>query len=315
MTAKGTCQHTSCDRTAEAAGWCNAHYIRQRNGKDMDAPILHRNKGKTCIQDGCENPARARGYCNMHSQRLITGGDMNAPPRSHKGVCQHPPCAESAYCRGYCRPHYDRFRKGQDMGAPIKRRVRSYNGAVCKLGGCDRLAKANGYCGQHWRQERQGGQLNATIRHWERNTGKCEWQGCQREQEKRHLCGPHYERQRQGRYMGDPLGEPAIYNTGADRVVAKGGYIEVRRPGHFGKQRPRGAGWHWEHRYVMECHLGRALREGENVHHINNLRDDNRLENLELWTSCQPAGSRVIDLLDWADEFITRYEPELGKLS
>lgn len=65
-----------------------------------------------------------------------------------------------------------------------------------------------------------------------------------------------------------------------------------------------------QHRVVMEEMLGRPLLPGENVHHKNGVRHDNRPENLELWVTYQPSGQRVEDLLAWAAEIVQRYGDE-----
>jgi hypothetical protein len=63
----------------------------------------------------------------------------------------------------------------------------------------------------------------------------------------------------------------------------------------------------FEHIVVMDSELGRYLYANETVHHRNDVKDDNRPENVELWIRPLPSGIRVEDAVSWARTILQRY--------
>ncbi len=77
---------------------------------------------------------------------------------------------------------------------------------------------------------------------------------------------------------------PSEFKKGKDHPFFKGkirhqGYVCLYVPKHPFCDRN---GYVKEHRLIMEKHLGRYLKPSEVVHHLNHIRDDNRIENLML---------------------------------
>ena len=69
------------------------------------------------------------------------------------------------------------------------------------------------------------------------------------------------------------------WNNG--RTITTQGYVAIYNPYHpFANNR----GYVVEHRLIMEKKINRFLRKEEVVHHINNIKTDNRIENLMIVT-------------------------------
>ena len=177
--------------------------------------------------------------------------------------------------------------------------MRSGHIGRCEIEGCGELIYARSFCQMHYtRLRRHGDPLHVGSRHAQ---GECSVDGCDNDAIKRGWCNKHYTR---WRLKGSPT---APKHRAAKRRRDSAGYVRVMVEGH---PNAGADGRVPEHRYVMEQSLGRLLIPNETVHHINGVRDDNRLENLELWSSCHPAGQRVTEKVEWALEILSLYQPE-----
>lgn len=217
-------------------------------------------------------------------------------------TCVEHDCERRTYARGWCGMHYRRWLRTGSA-------VRGERPSICAVDDCDRQAKSRGWCHAHYQRWRRRGDVQA---HRElRTAGTCAVEACEVQRYARGLCQTHYRRERTHGHphASTPVGDmPRPKRPRRARGWTTGGYryVPVTESEHH---LSGGAEYMAEHRLVMARHLGRPLRPDENVHHRNGVRDDNRIDNLELWSTGQPSGQRVEDLVRWAIEVLRQYAP------
>jgi hypothetical protein len=216
--------------------------------------------------------------------------------------CSVEGCTDRHFARGMCRRHYYQAKRG---GQPtLERGGDQYTDetTACEADGCSEVfrQRARGgrrkYCSRRCRDRILKRQQRATgwvPSHKRDSQPRCAVEGCEKPKFSLDVCQMHYQRVKT---HGEPGSADSKRRPGEWRVSAEG-YLYRFADG--AKQ--------LQHRVVLEQALGRALLPHETVHHKNGDRADNRIENLELWSSWQPAGQRAADKLAWAREIIAQY--------
>ena len=176
---------------------------------------------------------------------------------------------------------------------------------TCRIDGCGNALRVQKHqlCSKHYdRFRKTGDPLGVLPSRWNGyEKPKCKADGCNDVAYSLGYCRTHYLRFKK---YGDPFcGVWHKRKKGEGKKWHKSptGYV-VR----FDPKNPSASsnGQVYQHRHVMSQLLGRPLRDGENVHHKNGDRADNRPENLELWVKGQPAGQRIQDVAQWSIEWL-----------
>jgi len=191
-------------------------------------------------------------------------------------LCSIEACPNKNYGRSWCFRHYGAWRKtGDPLGLEDQRKV----------------FRREGSGGPRWKNE-----PDAIIDFDRKLSGSCCVVDCDKEYKQANFCYMHYNRYRSYGRVGPACSEKELSDSKKDN---DGWSI---RNGYKIKWTPGGSNCIYQHREVYEEFLGRKLESFENIHHINGIRDDNRIENLELWVVPQPNGQRVEDLIDFLVE-------------
>lgn len=219
---------------------------------------------------------------------------------------------ECRACQSRRAAAYYAVNREEILARTAARVVAAYLVLTCKTEGCENpvphppgVRGRRLYCDTCSTQSAQRGRRNV-----ERRTWVCTYVGCPGPAKtKGGLCFVHFRRRKQGQDMDAPIRPHTYRRELGSKYQRSDGYVFIKTGSG------RYDGWELEHVFVMERFLGHALFPGQQIHHRNANRGDNRIENLEVKVGNHGNGGDLFEMRADAQDFLVRTEADAWLLS
>jgi hypothetical protein len=178
-------------------------------------------------------------------------------------LCKAKNCANLAIAKECCDKHYRRLKKYGSLEIPKKKVNADFS---CSVSGCTKKVQSKKLCTAHYTLWYRWGTVNK--KRIPREHRNCE------------VCNKKYKTLNdKQKYCSTTCFFVWLKKNKHEPIRMDRNYRMVYLPDNPMANK---VGYVYEHRLVMSLHLKRPLKSDEIVHHINEIQDDNRIENLLL---------------------------------
>jgi hypothetical protein len=259
--------------------------VKYSRKKTIGIKLVKNNDKKLNFEKKCITCGKNGVLCKDQCQKCYQKEANKKHKSKHANLCEE--CKINVvYCSGSCRSCYEKIRKKKKLEKKEK---------ICEKCGKKGISTKNMCANCYaYRNGVKKPDLNKKCE-------KCGKLGVYH----KNRCRSCYRARLQRKILSDDIPVQKHAKRG-EACITPDGYRIITKKGHPNSRKKDGR--ILEHTFVMSEFIKRPLIKGETVHHKNGVRDDNRIENLELWSTNHPPGQRVKDKIEWAKEILKQYE-------